>query len=750
MPCLIRSSFSLALCACLFPLLIAGAEYSFPPHTFTLPDGYELELAAAPPLVDRPIHMYIDEQGAMYVTDSSGQTTKAPLQLENPDHRILRLVDKDGDGVFDESTVFAENVPFPEGILVYEGDVYVGAPPHIWKFSDTDGDHVADERTSWFNGGTIEGCGNDMHGPYLGPDGYFYWTKGYYMEQSFLLGNGKLHHSTAPHVFRARPDGSELEPVMTGGMNNPVGLAFSETGERFLSATFFVLPKTHPGQRDGIAHAVYGGVFGRNHAPALAPHPRTGDLLPPLAHTGVAAPSGVMMARNDALGLKGDLLCADFNLRRISRYPLRRSGSTYVSEAEVFLESDQEEFHPTDVIEDADGSILVADTSTWYKMCCPTSTISEPDDLGAIYRIRKSGSKPSVDPRGLELNWEAPSVAYLSDERPVVVRRAIDALAKEESIDALRQSKARVPALWSLHRIEGSAARKAIRERINKGSSDERMVAIQSAALWRDPDAVAALSQALASEDTHIRRLASMALGRIGDHSSKDALLEVGSEENDRFLQHAVTYALFEMGVAEEVAESHPLGKQLRVMAKVAQRGPDPNPRPDIQQAGPLELDGAKVAHHFTRMGELRKAMRTGDPKRGEALFNDASKSLCITCHRMGDKGTHFGPDLTQIGGARNHLSLMEAIVFPSASIVRYYEKVDVQTKQGGTVSGVISDETEDTMTLSPAPGAEVPVRSKDIVGAKFSNTSLMPEVFDSLLSTQEIADIVAYLKEAR
>ena len=65
----------------------------------------------------------------------------------------------------------------------------------------------------------------------------------------------------AAHIYRALPDGSQLERVITGGMNNPVGLAFSETGERFLSGTFFDLSK--PGRRDGILHAVYGGTYGR-------------------------------------------------------------------------------------------------------------------------------------------------------------------------------------------------------------------------------------------------------------------------------------------------------------------------------------------------------------------------------------------------------------------------------------------------------------------------------------------------------
>ncbi len=214
--------------------------------------------------------------GVLYVTDSSGNTDKAPVQLKDPQHRVLRLVDRDGDGVFDESTVFADKLPFPEGILVHDGAVYVGAPPHIWKLRDSDGDHVADERTVWFDGGSIENCGNDMHGPYLGPDGFFYWCKGAFAPQEHELSDGRTLSSRAAHIYRARPDGSQLEMVITGGMNNPVGLAFSETGERFLSGTFFDL--SQPGRRDGILHAIYGGMYGRENERVLAPHPNTGGF----------------------------------------------------------------------------------------------------------------------------------------------------------------------------------------------------------------------------------------------------------------------------------------------------------------------------------------------------------------------------------------------------------------------------------------------------------------------------------------
>lgn len=738
----------LLLSASVFPLHAASSEQiTLGPHTFSLPEGYTLKAVAAAPLVDRPIHMCFDEEGALYVTDSSGDSRKAPVQVKEPSHRILRLVDRDGDGVFDDSTIFAEDVPFPEGILVYQGDVYVTGPPHIWKFTDTDGDHVADKRVSWFNGGTVDGCGNDLHGPYLAPDGYFYWTKGGFQEQSLRLGDGQRHAGRAAHIFRAKPDGSEFEVVITGGMNNPVGLAFSESGERFLSGTFFDMSK--PGRRDGILHAVYGGMYGRKNDRVLAQHTHTGDLLPILAQTGPAAPSGILMPRSNALGIKNTLLCADFNLRRISRHKLTRSGSSYTVETDTFLESDQKDFHPTDIIEDADGSLLVADTGNWYHICCPTSGALEPDILGAIYRIQKSDTTSPTDPRGLKMDWKKPTVSYLSDQRPTVVSRAIEVLAKEENVDALRAAKAQLPAVWSLHRIPGTAARKAIRERISSGGSDVRLAAVHSAGLWRDAGAISQLSNALTSEDAQLRRVAAMALGRVGAKTSVKALAEAGTKELDPFLKHAITYALFEIDDNGNVPADHPLKKQLTSMAKMALRDPAPHSRPEIQLAEPLKADPRKQAQQKKRLKELSKYIKKGNPKRGKELYDNVAKSMCILCHQKGEQGAHFGPDLTKIGAIRTKQDLLEAIVYPSATIARYYEMVKVRTDKSTTAGLILKDGVE-KLILSAGPGVEQPIPLEEIKEATYSNTSLMPQVFDGLLKPEEIADIIAYLSIAK
>src|SRR5438093_13198915 len=67
-------------------------------HLFTLPAGFDIELVAGPPLVDRPISIDFDEDGRLYVADSSGSNENVNLQLEKKPHRILRLEDSDGDG----------------------------------------------------------------------------------------------------------------------------------------------------------------------------------------------------------------------------------------------------------------------------------------------------------------------------------------------------------------------------------------------------------------------------------------------------------------------------------------------------------------------------------------------------------------------------------------------------------------------------------------------------------------------------
>jgi putative membrane-bound dehydrogenase-like protein len=584
-----------AICA----LLVASVAAAQPPkpathqvklngHTFTLPEGFTVELAAPPPLADRPIVASFDDRGRLYVADSSGSNEKPADQLKNPTHRLVRLEDADGDGKFDKSTVFADKMMFPEGILWHRGHVYCAAPPHIWKLTDTDDDGKADQREIWFDGKTLTGCANDLHGPYLGPDGWIYWCKGAFAKQEYTLPYGKKFTTRASHVFRARPDGTGIEPVMTGGMDNPVDVAFLPNGERFFTTTFFQHPAA--GHRDGLIHAVYGGIYGKDHDVLYDPdHKWTSpNLMPVMTHMGPAAPCGLHCYESDAFGKEytSNLFACQFNLRKVSRHVLKPSGSTYVTEDSDFLVSDNQDFHPTDVIEDADGSLLVVDTGGWYKLCCPSSQLVKADVLGAIYRVRKSDKKYERKWLPAEIKVEKQNYMELMDtvtlttqstirdrvrdvfRKPVMGRDYVVERLATELIKTLyiprdtrvspteTQVRTARLAVWMLCQTGGDRARDYIRQAITEPNPDvfiappESVVvaAIHAASVWRDQKAVPLLIPLLRNSSMHIRRAAAEALARIGDDRATEHVLKaLADEKNDRALDHALTYALIEL-----------------------------------------------------------------------------------------------------------------------------------------------------------------------------------------------------------
>lgn len=546
---------------CSLGLLTASqaGQFKFGSQTLTVPEGFVIEQIAGPPLVNRPIEADMDEQGHLYVSDSSGSNERGPKQLEEKSHRIMRLDDTDGDGRFDKSTVFADKITFPEGILWYNGSVYCGAAPSIWKLTDTKGDGVADVRDEWYKGETLTGCANDIHGPYLGPDGWIYWCKGAFAKQTHERPGRKPISDTAAHIFRCLADGSEFDSVMSGGMDNPVGMTFSDAGETFFTTTFYTNPQG--GKRDALVHAIYGGVYPKVHG-VLDGLQRTGELMPAMTHLGAAAPCGFTTYASKIFGdgYKGNLFSCQFNLHRVQRHVLEPMGATFQTRDEDFVTSDSTDFHPTDVLEDADGSLIVIDTGGWYKICCPTSQIAKPDILGAIYRVRRVGAPKVEDPRGLKLAWNtmkaADLVTLLDDARPVVRNRAIAQLGKQGAsavkalTDAVKKSasaEARLNAVWALTRIHDPSAREPVRGAVSDREPAVAQAAVHATGIYRDPAALPMLQELLKSSSAHVARSAATSLGQIENKKAVPALLAATAVQRDRILEHSLIYALIEI-----------------------------------------------------------------------------------------------------------------------------------------------------------------------------------------------------------
>ncbi|HLX60014.1 MAG TPA: PVC-type heme-binding CxxCH protein, partial [Planctomycetota bacterium] len=564
-------------------LSATAAQFKFDAQTLTVPDGFEVELIAAPPLIERPISMSFDEQGHLYITDSAGMAGDAPAMAKSTPHRVMRLEDTDGDGKFDKSVVFADKMGFPEGCLWRDGSLYVAAPPQIFKLTDTRGEGVAQKSEIWFDGKTVTHCGNDLHGPYLGRDGWMYWCKGAFAEQTYEREGKPAFVTRAAHIFRARLDGSGIEPVLTGGMDNPVGFTMLPNGERILSCTFLQNPAG--GKRDGLIHAIYGGVYGKIHD-VINNHKATGGVMPVLDHLGAAAPCGLTCYESKILGddFQNNLFTCCFNLHKVVLSILVPDGATYTTQDSDFISSDSPDFHPTDVLEDADGSLIVCDTGGWYKICCPTSQLAKPDVLGAVYRVRRKDAPKIDDPRGLKIHWgklqAAELAAHLDDPRLFVRRRAMAELSShkaDESAAALskllqtsQSAESRRGVVWTLSRIDAPSAREAVRAAFNSADASIVHAAIHAASVWRDKDAVERMMEIVTrgargvetgrrdagGTDEALPRAAAEALGHIGDKRAVPALFTAagnlpetkvdatGAPENPsaRILEHSIIY----------------------------------------------------------------------------------------------------------------------------------------------------------------------------------------------------------------
>jgi putative heme-binding domain-containing protein len=543
------------LAASAIGLVMAGGAVAAPvfqPPRMTVPQGFVVEVVAAPPLVRHPMMAGFDDRGRLFVTESSGVNFRGREEYDRQlPNSVRRLEDIDGDGVFDKVVEFADKMTYPHGILWHDNALFIASPPNLWRIEDTDGDGVADRRKALVTGFHYGGNGADVHGPYLHPNGRLYLTDGRWGGDIKDV-NGKLiAQEKAARIYSSKADGSDVR-------------VFTPEGEILGTVNlFYGRPRG-----DVLTHWVLGGVYPRDdQETALAQFRRTGDLLPHVFNYGHVAVSGVERYQSGALDprWKGDVFVSIFNTQEVVRSTLVARGTTFGARTEPFFKIHDPDAHVTDVLEDADGSLLVVDTGSWYGRC-PTSMVIKPDGFGAIYRIRKAGPRPTgQDPRGTALDWKADAAELakrLDDARPVVRDRTIAALAErgEAAVPTLTASIGggsvlrRQNAVWALTRIGSAEARAAIRKALGDRTLAVRLAATASVATTADKDALPAMVTLLGDPVPSVRRTAADALGEMGDPAAADALLRALERPVDRFHEHALMYALMQIGPRDKVA----------------------------------------------------------------------------------------------------------------------------------------------------------------------------------------------------
>jgi len=525
--------------------------------TLTVPEGYTIEEAVPSDLLSYPMFASFDDRGRLFVFESTAPNTMGTeLMSTQPSYHIRLLEDEDDDGVFDKSSIFADKIPLPMGGVFYQGSLYIAAPPHIERLTDNDGDGMADQREVVLTGWTLNSNAATLSGPFIGPDGWFYMAdarRGFEIKRK----EGDILKGKGARIWRCRPDGTGLESYSGGGFDNSIELVFTPSGETIGTMTYFTDPQD--GQRDALMHWVEGGVYPKPNQVIQDDQLKlTGELMPVMTKLPRVAPSGLMRYRGDIFGkdFEGNLFSAEFNTGRIMRYVLKEEGGTFVTEDEPFVTSNNSDTHPTDVFQDADGSLLVVVTGGWFIEGCPLSRVAKPDVPGGIYRIRKQGIPKMEDPRGLSINMDGLSaedlVDYLSDPRFAVRDRSVETLVNrgEEAVESLKNALAskdeeiRTAAVFILYRMNNKGSSTAILSALADKSPVVRTAAARVLGLMKEKEALPPLMDMVKNDHPAVKRQAATALGQIGDAKAIDALLQASSATEDRFVEHAIIYAL--------------------------------------------------------------------------------------------------------------------------------------------------------------------------------------------------------------
>jgi putative heme-binding domain-containing protein len=131
-----------------------------------------------------------------------------------------------------------------------------------------------------------------------------------------------------------------------------------------------------------------------------------------------------------------------------------------------------------------------------------------------------------------------------------------------------------------------------------------------------------------------------------------------------------------------------------------------------------------------------------GEPARGRDLF----AKHCQTCHARAGRGARVGPDLLSVAG-RPPADLLVAILDPSREVAPDGLAVVVATTRGQTLTGLLVEETASSVRLRRAEGLDDVVPRAEVEAIRPTGRSLMPDGLEQVLSQQDVADLIAYLK---
>jgi putative heme-binding domain-containing protein len=164
---------------------------------------------------------------------------------------------------------------------------------------------------------------------------------------------------------------------------------------------------------------------------------------------------------------------------------------------------------------------------------------------------------------------------------------------------------------------------------------------------------------------------------------------------------------------------------------------------PSIKARAEALFSDLGVQTRAEAIAQMRPALdKTGDPDSGRSFY----QILCAQCHRFKDLGVPVGPDSLGIVHKSDEQILYD-ILDPNAAVETRYLSSNIETREGEIITGIITSESDDEITLLGINGMEKIVPRGAIRKLHSSGLSIMPEGLEAGLDTEDMADLLAFLQ---
>jgi putative membrane-bound dehydrogenase-like protein len=558
-----------------------------------VPEGYEVELVAAEPLLLDPVAFDWDERGRLWVVEMADY----PLGMDGkgmPGGRVRILEDTKGDGHYDKSTLFADGLNFPNGILCWRGGCLVTAAPDILFLQDTKGAGKADVQQKLLTG-FLEGNQQlRVNGLRWGLDGWVYCANGGHhvnygkdIAITSVLTGEKI--ALGSRDFRFKPDTGEFDPLSGPsqfgrnrdawghwfGVQNSYPIWHYVLEDRYLRRNPHVAP---PSPRNVMTasnpavHAVSGSQK-RYHSFSDAGHYTSACADAPYLDTLLFGEDGAIhsFTCEPVSDLVQHFIVEDDGVS----FKARRAESG--NEPDFFASEDRW-CRPVMTRTGPDGALWIADMYRYmieHPQWLPQNGkddfqpfYREGDDKGRIYRIYPKGKRPAavkhldkLSANDLIALLESPN-GWVRDRAQMLLQAQADRAnvpALEKMVMHSRQPLARVHALSVLENLN-ALKNETLITALHDGAVGVREHALRLAEKHGD-DAVVGAAVSLADDaNAKVRLQLALSLGEWKQRVAGEALVKLaGRDHGDPMIRGALVSSLLpHMAVAATKLQSEP------------------------------------------------------------------------------------------------------------------------------------------------------------------------------------------------